>query len=73
MPSKHMTTARQPAALYVLGAAEIGDRFAFYALLSVFVLYLTDIRHIDQSSAYLTFYQRALIKTHGPIFGVRST
>ncbi|MCG8547338.1 MAG: peptide MFS transporter [Alphaproteobacteria bacterium] len=55
MSPAHTTMGRQPVALYILGATEVGDRFAYYGLISVFVLYLTDIRHIDQSEALLIF------------------
>jgi POT family proton-dependent oligopeptide transporter len=55
LSSASVTTARQPAALPILGLAEIGDRFGYYALISVFVLYLTDIHRIDESHAFLIF------------------
>jgi POT family proton-dependent oligopeptide transporter len=47
--------ARQPKALYLLMAGELLDRFAYYAFLSVFVLYLTQTVGISESRAFLIF------------------
>lgn len=47
--------ARQPQALYLLMAAELLDRFAYYAFLSVFVLYLSNTVGMDESRTFLVF------------------
>jgi POT family proton-dependent oligopeptide transporter len=46
---------RQPRALYLLMAAELLDRFAYYAFLSVFILYLTNTLGILEARAFLIF------------------
>jgi proton-dependent oligopeptide transporter, POT family len=47
--------ARQPKALYVLMGAELFDRFAYYAFLSVLILFLVDRRGLDEAQAFLVF------------------
>jgi len=46
---------RQPPALYVLMAAELFDRFAYYAFLSVLLLFLVDRHDVSEPQGLLVF------------------
>ncbi len=53
--TKAATRARQPAALYVLFLTEMWERFGFYTMFSLFVLYATQDIGLDDADAALLY------------------
>lgn len=51
----HTARARQPAALYVLFLTEMWERFGFYTMFSLFVLYATQDIGLDDTDAALLY------------------
>ena len=50
-----MNNQKQPKALYVLFLTEMWERFGFYTMITLFVLYLTKEMQLNDSDAFLIF------------------
>lgn len=50
-----MNKKKQPKALTVLFLTEMWERFGFYTMISIFILYLTNEMKLDDSQAFVTF------------------
>ncbi len=64
-----ITTQPQPRAFYVIFFVEMWERFGYYGLQALFVLYLSKAMHFSDSKAYGTFAAFAALVYATPILG----
>jgi proton-dependent oligopeptide transporter, POT family len=64
-----MQTAKQPAALKVFFMTEMWERFSYYALQSLLVLYMQSILHFSDTQAYLLFGTLGALLYITPVVG----
>ena len=62
-------TLRQPRALYILLVNEVWDRFSFYGLQALLVLYLTKAMGFSDKHAYLVYGVYASLAFSAPVVG----
>ena len=48
----------QPKGLYALALANTGERFGYYTMLAIFVLFLNDLLYIPCFSLFFTIHRR---------------
>lgn len=59
----------QPRGLYVLFMTEMGERFGFYLLLSIFTLFLTEYHHLSEGQASMVYGWYMFLVYLTPFFG----
>ena len=64
-----MTTTKQPKALYFLFMIELWERFGFYVMRGLLVLYLTKVFLFSDSKAYLLFGSFTALLWFTPVIG----
>lgn len=69
MQSNQINTLKQPAGLPILFSAEMWERFGFYCIQSLLVLYLTQKVHWSDSHAYSLFSAFSALIYATPIIG----
>lgn len=62
-------TLQHPRALYTLFFAEFWERFCFYGIQALFVLYLTQAMHLDDKKAYLLYGAYISFNYATPVIG----
>ena len=64
-----MNVTKIPGFLKLLSFTELWERFSFYGLLSLLIIFLTSERHIPDSAAYATFGMYMTLAYFGPFIG----
>lgn len=67
--SSIMNTARQPKQLYLLFFAEMGERFSFYGMRALLLVYMTNQLKFDDPKAYAILGSYAALVYTMPMFG----
>jgi len=69
MENNQLVNSRQPKQLYLLFFAEMWERFSFYGMRALLMVYMTSQLHFDDPKAYAILGSYAALVYTMPMFG----